>query len=100
MSVKTKEDYIKLCKMLGEELTKEKLLFLDQGGPLNQPLKRGKGLVNNLEILIQYSLTKLERYDLNLESESAQQDLSKFLAKTILQTAEGKNWWDKYYYDL
>ena len=100
MSIKTKDDYIKFCKMLGQEISNEKLLFLDQGEPLNKPLERGDGLVNNLEILIQYALTKLDRKDLNMGSESAQQDLAKFLAKTIMQTASDKNWWDKYHYDL
>ena len=86
--------------MLGEELSEERLLFLDQGEPLNKPVKRGENLTSNLEILIRYALTKIQRDDLNLGSDAAKQYLSKFLSETILQTAEDKNWWDKYHYDL
>ena len=100
MSIKTREDYIEFCKLLGFEGLEDELEFLNPGLDTSGPPERGVGLSNNLELLIRYALTKLSHDDINMGSDAARSNLAKFLAETVITTAADKNWWDKYHYSL
>jgi hypothetical protein len=104
MGIKTREDYINYCKLMGyDPRDYEEPVFLDEGVPLNQEKlapHRGADLRSNLSILLMYAMEGLPRKDINMGSEAARKNLSDYLAKAVLKTAEDKNWWDKYFYSL